>query len=91
MLESACPRSGVKPRLASGIVNTSYQVGSAIGLAVVSAVAAGFGAGQLGDTEALTQGYSAAFIAAGIIALAGAILVPMFFRTKRPTRALPVS
>ncbi len=87
-ISAAPPEEG---GLASGIVNTSYQVGSAIGLAAVSAVAAGFGAGQIGDPEALTQGYSAAFIAAGIIALAGAILVSSFFRTKRPARALPVS
>lgn len=77
--------------LASGIVNTSYQVGSAIGLAAVSAVAAGFGAGQLDNAEALTHGYSAAFIAAGVISLAGAFLVAMVFRTKRSTSTLPVS
>ena len=87
-ISAAPPEEG---GLASGIVNTSYQVGSAIGLAVVSAVAAGFGAGQLGDTQALTQGYSAAFVAAGIIALAGAILVPIFFRKDRPDYRRPVS
>ncbi|QCQ91186.1 MFS transporter [Rhodococcus sp. SGAir0479] len=69
--------------LASGIVNTSYQIGSAVGLAIVSAVAAGFGASQLDDPTALTNGYSAAFIGAGVIALVGAVLVPIFFRTKR--------
>ncbi|MGN6034821.1 MFS transporter [Brevibacterium casei] len=79
-ISSAPPEEG---GLASGIVNTSYQVGSAVGLAVVSAVAAAFGASRLGDPVALSTGYSAAFIAAGIIALLGAVLVPIFFRTRR--------
>lgn len=84
-ISAAPPEDG---GLASGIVNTSYQVGSAIGLAVVSAVAAGFGAGQLDDPDALTRGYSAAFIAAGIIAFIGAVLVPIFFRSRRSTHPL---
>ena len=37
--------------LAAGIVNTSYQVGSALGLAVMTAIAAANGADQLGDTR----------------------------------------
>jgi len=79
-ISAAPPQDG---GLASGIVNTSYQVGSALGLAVVSVIAAGFGAGELGDPVALTGGYSAAFIAAGAIALAGALAVAIFFRGKR--------
>ena len=79
-ISAAPPQDG---GLASGIVNTSYQVGSALGLAVVSVIAAGFGAGELGDPVALTGGYSAAFIAAGAIALAGALAVGIFFRGKR--------
>jgi EmrB/QacA subfamily drug resistance transporter len=77
-ISAAPPEEG---GLASGIVNTSYQVGSALGLAVVTAVAAGYGAGRLGDPEALTSGFSAAFIGAGIIALAGAVLTQITFRT----------
>src|SRR5207249_1797895 len=49
--------------LAAGIVNTSYQVGSALGLAVMTALAGVHGAGRLGDLTALTNGYSAAFLA----------------------------
>lgn len=78
-ISAAPPQEG---GLASGIVNTSYQVGSAVGLAVVSAIAAAFGAGQLGDPEALTEGYSAAFIAAGALALLGALLTMIFFRGR---------
>lgn len=69
--------------LASGIVNTSYQVGSALGLAVVSAVAASFGAGQIGNPEALTSGFSAAFLTAGVIALLGAVVTLMLFRGRQ--------
>ncbi|MFE2772592.1 MFS transporter [Microbacterium resistens] len=84
-ISAAPPEEG---GLASGIVNTSYQVGSAIGLAVVAAVAAGFGAGQLGDPVALTGGYSAAFVTAAIIALAGALLTAILYRTHRHDAAL---
>lgn len=69
--------SGAQPSqagLASGIVNTSYQVGSALGLGVMTAVAASNGADQLGNAAALTDGFSAALIAsAGVAALAGLI------------------
>ena len=57
-LSSARPEEG---GLAAGIVNTSYQVGSALGLAAMTAVAAANGADQLGDVSSLTNGYSAAF------------------------------
>ena len=69
-ISAARPEEG---GLASGIVNTSYQVGSALGLAVMTAVAAANGAGKIGDVSALTDGYSAAFIGAGVIALLGAL------------------
>ena len=70
-ISSAPPEQG---GLASGIVNTSYQVGSAIGLAAMTAVAAAYGANQLNDPSALTEGFSAAFLGAGGIALAGAVV-----------------
>jgi len=79
--------SAAKPEeggLASGIVNTSYQIGSALGLAAMTAVAASYGAGQVGNPSALTNGFSAAFLGAGIIALAGAILAAATLRTHRP-------
>ncbi|MGM7646199.1 MFS transporter [Nocardia sp. JW2] len=68
-ISAARPEEG---GLASGIVNVSYQVGSALGLAAMTAVAAAFGAGELGDPTALTDGYSAAFLGAGLLALVGA-------------------
>ena len=66
--------------LASGIVNTAYQIGSALGLAVMTAVATSQGADQLGNPDALTDGFSAAFIGAAGIAVAGALLAAVTLR-----------
>ncbi|MBC7273406.1 MAG: MFS transporter [Streptomyces sp.] len=69
--------------LASGIVNTTYQVGSALGLAALTALATSQGAGALGDLPALTDGFSAAFLAAaGISALGGAVTL-LAMRTEK--------
>ena len=79
--------SAAKPEeggLASGIVNTSYQVGSALGLAVMTAVATSQGADRIGDLGSLTGGYSAAFLGAAGIAAAGALLVALLLRVKQP-------
>jgi MFS family permease len=70
--------------LASGIVNTTYQVGSALGLAVMTAIASSQGADQLGDTEALTDGFQAAFLGAAGVAAAGVILTLALLRRPRP-------
>ena len=83
-ISSARPEEG---GLASGIVNTSYQVGSALGLASMTAVAASYSAGQLGDVAALTDGFSAAFLGAGLIALAGGGVTATWLRTPRPALA----
>ncbi|MET8909022.1 MFS transporter [Micromonospora sp. NPDC004551] len=79
-ISSARPEEG---GLASGIVNTSYQVGSALGLAAMTAVASAAGADQLGDLAALTDGYSAAFVGAGIIAAVGAVTAGITLRGAR--------
>ncbi|MCG3039577.1 MFS transporter [Streptomyces sp. S1A] len=80
-VSSARPEEG---GLASGIVNTSYQVGSALGLAAMTAVAASRGAQELGDPAALTDGFSAAFLGAAAIAAAGAVIA---WLTLRPAPA----
>jgi EmrB/QacA subfamily drug resistance transporter len=76
-LSAARPEEG---GLASGIVNTSYQVGSALGLAAITALATMQGAGALDDPALLTEGYSAAFVGAAVIALAGALLAAATLR-----------
>jgi EmrB/QacA subfamily drug resistance transporter len=87
--------SGARPEesgLASGIVNTTYQVGSALGLAVMTAVATAWGAGQLGNPSALTDGFHAAFIGAAVIASVGAFLGLVWLRQPRAsgTAAEPI-
>jgi MFS family permease len=68
--------------LASGIVNTTYQVGSALGLAAMTAVATSRGADELGDAVALTDGYSAAFTGAAVIALVAALMAVFTLRGR---------
>ncbi|WP_214411555.1 MFS transporter [Sphaerisporangium fuscum] len=78
--------SGVRPEesgLASGIVNTTYQVGSALGLAVMMAIATVQGASELGNAAKLTDGFQAAFIGAGVVAAAGAVLGLLLMRTPK--------
>ena len=76
-ISSAKPEEG---GLASGIVNTAYQVGSALGLALMAALATSQGADRLGEVEALTDGYSAAFLGAAGIALVGALVAAALLR-----------
>ncbi|MGI5196051.1 MFS transporter [Streptomyces sp. CA-288835] len=66
--------------LASGIINTTYQVGSALGLAALTALATSQGADRLGDLPALTDGFSAAFLAAAGIAAAGGLVTALLMR-----------
>ena len=80
-LSAAAPEEG---GLASGIVNTNYQVGSALGLAAMTAVASAFGADKIGDAVALTDGFSAGLVGAAGIAAAGAVLAAVTLRSTRP-------
>jgi EmrB/QacA subfamily drug resistance transporter len=84
-ISSAKPEEG---GLAAGMVNTSYQVGSALGLAVMTAIATSQGADRLGDPVALTDGYSAAFIGAAAIAVIGALLAARLLRFPKAPAAV---
>jgi EmrB/QacA subfamily drug resistance transporter len=79
-ISSAKPEEG---GLASGIVNTAYQVGSALGLAAMTAVATSQGADRLGNLGALTDGYSAAFLGAAGIAVVGALVAAALLRVPK--------
>jgi EmrB/QacA subfamily drug resistance transporter len=84
-LSSADPSEG---GLAAGIVNTSYQLGSALGLAAMTAVAAAFGADQIGNVTEMTRGFSAALVGAAVIAAVGAGLTAVLL--KKPAGAAAV-
>ena len=75
--------------LASGLVNTTYQVGSAVGLAAMVALAAA--AGTAGESEALLQGFHAAFAGAAWVAVVAAVLALLFLRSAPASREVPVS
>jgi hypothetical protein len=49
----------------------------------MTAVAATHGGNRVGEAFALTNGYTAAFTGAAVIALAGAVLVAVTLRTPR--------
>ncbi len=74
--------------LASGIVNTSFMMGGALGLAILASVAAARTAAVGGEgLGALMAGYHLAFFIGGIFALTGALLGAMFLNVT----ALPDS
>ena len=81
---SAAPQE--ETGVAAGLVNTSYQIGSAFGLAALAAVAAAATGGNIG-VAALSAGYSAAFVGAALIAAVGAVTVLVLFRGEATSRA----
>lgn len=67
--------------LASGLVNTTYQVGSALGLAAMVAVAQSYTNGtELAD---FNDGFHAAFYGAAIVAVVGGLAALSFIRAPR--------
>ncbi len=80
--------------VASGLYNTTVQVGGAIGLAVLSTLATGrthsLTASGAARAEALTGGYHLAFLAAAVAAALAALLATVVLRPERAERAVRV-
>ena len=73
--------------LASGLINTSQQIGGALGLAILASIANSstndaFSSGVTEKTVALTQGFSDAFLVGACFALAGAVLAAFLISSK---------
>jgi MFS family permease len=81
---------GVRPNeagLASGLINTSQQVGGALGLAITAAVATAttndaFAGGESNRAVALTDGFQDAFLVCAAFALLGALLAALMISSK---------
>ena len=71
-------------RLASGVVNTAFMMGGALGLAILASLAASrtddlLGSGE-GDLAALNGGYHLAFLVGAVFRAAAGVLAGLLFR-----------
>ena len=82
--------SGVEEReqgLASGLINTSQQIGGALGLAVLSTIATSrtgdvLATGTSNPAGALTEGFQSAFLGGAVIAFLGFVATLVLIRTR---------
>jgi MFS family permease len=87
--------AGVQPSeagLASGLINTSQQIGGALGIAALSSIATSTTSDQLSTGTspafALTNGFQDAFVAGALVAFVG-ILVAIFVVRGRDLEEVP--
>src|SRR3954449_3751311 len=88
--------AGVKPSeagLASGLINTSQQVGGALGIAALSAVATSTTTDRIAaggaKAAALTDGFQAAFVGGTAVAVVG-VIIALFVVRGRDIETAPV-
>jgi EmrB/QacA subfamily drug resistance transporter len=82
--------AGVEEReqgLASGLINTSQQIGGALGLAVLSTIATSrtdnvMATGHSTLPNALTEGFQSAFLGGAVIAALGVVATLILIRTR---------
>ena len=78
--------------LGSGITNVSQQISGALGLAILSTVAANHTKGLLADdvglTDALIGGYHVAFLTGAVVIAAGIVLAFVLLRPRTPRTEL---
>jgi hypothetical protein len=77
--------------LASGIVNTAFMMGGALGLAVLASLASarteGMAAAGAGPLPALVGGYQLAFVVGAAFAAAAALLGALLLRAGSQAKA----
>jgi hypothetical protein len=76
---------GTQAGVASAVISTSRQVGGALGVAVLGAVAAARygGATPQADPLAFLAGVHAAYLLAGVALAMGAVAAALFLRPRR--------